>query len=75
MTALHTPEALAERLGKSEDYWKRAARRREVPHVRLGRTIRFTDDDVAAIVAAAHVDVDDPLASQTKASRVRGGAR
>lgn len=66
---LLSPADLAERLGKSADYWYRKAARREVPHRRLGRTVRFTEEDVAAILDAALVTPTDPLASLTAGSR------
>ena len=66
---LLTPEQVADRLGKSADYWARQARRKGAPHVRLGRSIRFTEADVAEIVRRAHVDVADPLRTQTPASQ------
>lgn len=62
MGTLLTPADLATRLGKSADYWAREARAKRVAHHRIGRDIRFTEDDVAAIIAAAAVRVNDPLA-------------
>lgn len=46
---------LAAILGKSADYWTKEARARRVPHRRIGRSIRFTQDDIDQIVAAAAV--------------------
>lgn len=64
-TRLLTVDEVVERLGKSRDYWLRKARARQVPHVRIGRDVKFTEADVAAIVAASRVAVSaadvDPL--------------
>lgn len=75
MSTVLTPAEVAERLGKSADYWLRKASRKEVPHVRLGRSVRFTEEDVAEIVARAHVRPADPLTSQTPGSRSRSSRR
>lgn len=66
-----TPSDLAARLGKSADYWSRQARAKRIPHVRLGRDIRFTEADVQAILTAAHVAPTDPLKTFTPPSRRR----
>lgn len=65
---LLTPDEAAERLGHSADYWKRRARRKEVPHVRIGAAVRFTEADIEAIIAAARVEPVDPLRSITTRS-------
>jgi hypothetical protein len=56
-------EDIAQRLGHSADYWLRKARRKEVPHRRVGRSIWWEDEDVQQIIAAALVAPVDPLAS------------
>lgn len=66
---LLTAAEVAQRLGKSSDYWSRRAARREVPHTRIGRSVRWSEQDVADILAAARVDPIDPLRSQTTRSR------
>lgn len=76
MTATLTPADLASRLGKSPDYWLREARAKRVPHRRIGRDIRFTEDDVDAILSASFVKAVDPLRDEAApGSRKRGGAR
>lgn len=71
-----TPAELAARLGKSSDYWLREARAKRVPHRRIGRDIRFTEADVASILAAAFVQTVDPLRDDAApGSGKRGGAR
>lgn len=59
MTLL-TPDQMAEQLGHSSIYWTREARAKRVPHRRIGRSIRFAEEDVAAIVAAALVEPSRP---------------
>lgn len=73
MSTLLSPGDLAERIGKSADYWLRKARAKQVPHRRIGRSVRFTEDDVQAILAAALVTPNDPLTSLTPGSRARSG--
>lgn len=52
MPTTYSPAEVAERLGFGEDYIKALVRRHEVPCLRgPRRTIRFTEDHVAAIVA------------------------
>jgi hypothetical protein len=71
MSDLMTPEELAARLGKSADFWKKAARAGRVPHRRIGRSIAFTEEDAAQILENAKVEVVDPLRLQTSLSRAR----
>jgi excisionase family DNA binding protein len=54
-TRLYTPAEAAERLGKSGDFWARKARSRQVDHVRIGSSIRFTNEQIEAIIASATV--------------------
>lgn len=61
--ALLSPAEVAARLGKSADFWLRKARRREVPHRRIGRTVAFTEADVESILAASQVTPLDPMRS------------
>lgn len=75
MTDLLTPRDLAARLGKTADYWQRKAARREIPHRRIGRDVRFTEADVDAILAASLIAPVDVLAAQTPGSRARGRRR
>ncbi len=78
MTTLTAPEALAKKFGDNVDRRKviEWTRRYGWPHVRIGRTIAFTDDDVAQIVAAHHVagskgHRSDALPGQTALSAAR----
>jgi hypothetical protein len=54
---LTSPKALGLQLGEGVDHRKVVewTRRYGWPHVRVGRTIAFTDDDVEQIIAAHHV--------------------
>lgn len=70
-TSTISPDELADRIGKSGDYWTKAARAKRVPHRRLGRSIRFTEDDVTAILAAALVK---PVAATPAADIAPGSA-
>lgn len=71
MADLHTPADVATRLGKSANYWLRKARRKEVPHRRIGQSVMFTEADVEQILAASYVEPVDPLRSVTARSRRR----
>lgn len=51
---MNTPEYLADLLGVKRPYVMQQARIRW-PHVRVGRSIRFTDEQVAQIVAMSTV--------------------
>lgn len=60
---------LAERAGHSADYWLRRARRKEIPHRKVGRSIWWEEEDVEQIIAAALVKPHDPLASSVSRRR------
>jgi hypothetical protein len=47
----HTPEVVAEIIGKTPSWVKRNAQR--LPHTKLGRTYTWTDEDIEAILEAA----------------------
>jgi len=49
---LTVPEA-AERLGVSKEWLYERTRRKSIPHRRLGRLVRFSEDDLKAIEEAA----------------------
>jgi len=77
---LLTADDMSERLGHSAWWWRNEARARRVPHVRMGRVVRWTDEHVAQIVAARQVAAQaeavtgavveaDPLRSQSPRSR------
>lgn len=58
MSALISPEALAAEFGGKVDRRKVVdwARRYGWPHVKVGRTIAFTPDDVEQILTTHHVE-------------------
>lgn len=83
---LLTPVDMSERLGHSAWWWRNEARARRVPHVRMGRVVGWTEEQVAQIVAAHEVAPQaeaaasgapggDPLASQSPRSRAMNGSR
>lgn len=49
-TVTHSPAEAGAMVGKSENWMRTQARKRLVPHTRVGRTIRFTSSDVAEII-------------------------
>jgi hypothetical protein len=51
---LYTPAAAAERLAVGESWLRRKAGQRLVPCTFVGKHLRFTEDDLRAIVAAGH---------------------
>lgn len=71
-----TLDDLVTRLGHTADWWKREVRSRKHPHLRVGREIRFTEDDYLAIRESyrphgefAGPTYIDPLRTQTSRSR------
>ncbi len=50
---LYTPAEAAARLRVSESWLRRRAGRRQIPCTFLGKHLRFSDADLAAIIAAA----------------------
>jgi len=52
--ALHTYEEAAEILRQSSDWWLRRNISR-LPHVKIGRRVLFTDDDLAVILKICRV--------------------
>lgn len=56
MTALRDFAAAAEWLNVSESWLRKKVAQRQVAHTRLGRNVRFTDADLAAIAAAGKVE-------------------
>lgn len=76
MTAELTLDDLAARLGHSTDWWKREIKRKGHPHLRVGREIRFTEeqylairDSYAVIDSLDSPEGRDPLLSLTPRSR------
>lgn len=51
----YSDEMVAERYGKSKDYVQRAAREGRWPHLKVGRSVRFTDAHLAQIDAMHEV--------------------
>ena len=54
----HTPDYVADLFDVSVSFVMRRVRSGEFPHLRLGKTTRFTDEHIAAIVAAHEVAPD-----------------
>lgn len=54
MTRLHTTAEAAALLAVSPSFLKRGATARALPHTRVGRFVRWSDDDLAAIIRAGH---------------------
>lgn len=75
MGAELTLDDVAERLGKTADYWSREIPKR-VKHLRVGRSIRLTEEQYEAlrdtyVVAPRLATEPDPLRDQTSRSRAR----
>lgn len=51
-----TPDQVADRLGVTRYWLMERVRRRQVPHFRLGQRVRFSEADVAAILATHRVE-------------------
>lgn len=67
---LLTPSEVADLLGVSEAWLRRRAAGRLIPCTRLGRQLRFTRDQVDAIVeTAAQNAVPEPVFGLTRRSR------
>jgi hypothetical protein len=76
MSGLRTPADLAEEFGKSERWVLEQVREHGWPRVKIGRTIRFTEEQVSLIlsrhtITAKAVDVAPALDGQTKRSARR----
>ncbi|MDI1289363.1 MAG: helix-turn-helix domain-containing protein [bacterium] len=56
---LSFPEAAGE-LGVTESWLRRSATAKKVPFHKVGREIRFTEDDLASIVSMTAVPADSP---------------
>jgi excisionase family DNA binding protein len=68
-----TEAELADRLGETEDKVSEWRRRYGWPHLKFGRQVRFTEEDVRAIVAIHHVEAAKQagLPGQTALSAAR----
>lgn len=53
---LHTTAEAAALLAVSPSFLKRGATARTLPHTRVGRFVRFSDDDLAEIVRRGRVE-------------------
>ncbi len=51
----------ADRLGVSYEWLRLQALTHKVPHRRIARQYRFTDDDIAAIKAMHYVETAEPV--------------
>lgn len=65
MNQLLTCEDIAKIIGRTPRTIQRWARDRTVPHIRIGRTIRFTQDQVDEILAAYSVEPTTPVHADT----------
>lgn len=65
---LFTFAEAAERLALPESWLRTQVRQRKVPHTRLGRHVRFTDEHLEQIVAAGETG---PTATPTPTPRRR----
>ncbi len=63
MSLTHTLNEAADQIGVSYDWLRRAARAGKVPHRRFGRLVKFTDDDIAAIIHNASTATEPAAAS------------
>ena len=55
----------AARLGVTETWLRNKVRRKAVPHVKYGRYIKFTEDDLAEIIASGRRSVVEPEAKSS----------
>lgn len=58
---LNYAEAAA-RLGVTETWLRNKVRRKAVPHIKYGRYVKFTEDDLAEIIATGRRTVVEPAA-------------
>jgi predicted DNA-binding transcriptional regulator AlpA len=73
---LKRPEHVGAELGISREQVIRRCRTKEFPHVRIGQAYRFTDDDVAAIIAAHRVEpVSEVSEAENPWGRITRGER
>lgn len=69
-----TDAQLARRIGKSQSFVQRRVRDRQWPHLRVGKSIRFTEEHVSQIRALLEVAPLKPAeASASWGRRTRGG--
>lgn len=53
---LLTADDVAQRLGKTADYWLRKARKGEIPHRKIGRSRMWTEKDIEVFLESVKVD-------------------
>lgn len=59
----HTADDLADRYGKSREYVQQQCRAGKWPHLKVGRSYRFTDQHVAQIDAMHEVKARESVAA------------
>ena len=64
MTDLLTAAQMAATLGKSPAWVQTACRAKKLPHVKVGKTYRFTAEQVAQILALLTVEPAEPDATE-----------
>lgn len=75
MAPLKTKKDLAEITGMSVDFWDDQCAARRIPFTKFGRVIKFTDEQIAAIVAMYAVEPKTvPTRDEIAARRVRRAA-
>lgn len=67
--ALHDVTWMAAKLNRSEDWIRRAANRGDLPCHRIGRSLRFTEQDLADVLDATAVPARSIGRSRPKAHR------
>lgn len=65
LARLYRPEEIAEALGCSTWWVKDRARRRLIPHTRVGRAYRFTTEHLAAIIRLHEEPAAQPTTQRT----------
>lgn len=68
-------EDLAERTDMSVKYWERQVSARAIPFTKFGRAVRFTEDQIGQIIAAAAEGPKTiPMRDEVSARRSRKAA-
>lgn len=73
MTDTLTPDQVAERLGVHRTWVMRRVQRKEVPHLRMGQYVKFTEAQLEQILAKYAVEpkVVSPLAPTERSTNSR----
>lgn len=68
-----TPDQVADRLGVKRQWLMRRVQRKEVPHLRMGLYVKFTEGHVEQIIAKYAVEprVVNPLAPTERSTNSR----